>query len=108
MRMLSLFLLLLSGCGGVIRDSRTYRQELEFLGAVTARLAVAQLEQAERAAASGRPGQCVELAEPALVASVRVPWHVASALYLADLEPAPGPAPQVPTSTAWCAERVQP
>lgn len=93
------------GCGGVVRDAKTYRQELLFLEEISKRLAVQQLEQATLAAQASDLERCQRLAEVALIAQARVPYHVAMSMFLADLGKDPGAVPAVPEASAWCTQR---
>lgn len=103
--MTALALVALTACAGVVRDEHVYKQEMAFVGQVTATLAEQQLGQAEAAGQVGDELRCQALAEVALVASIRVPWHLAKARSLAELDDDPGAPPEVPTARAWCAER---
>ncbi len=100
-------LLTLASCASVIRDEHTYRQEHRFLGAVSDRIAGQLLEEAAEAARVGSPGRCERLANDALVAHVRVPYHLAMSLHLAGLGDDPGEPPPVPSAVEWCAARAQ-
>jgi hypothetical protein len=96
--------LALTGCGGVVRNAHTYEQELTFMAGASSVLAQEQLEQASAAARVGDSVRCEKLAEDALTASVRVPYHLAMALFLAEVRDVdPGPPPPVPVASEWCA-----
>lgn len=108
--MMLVALLLFTGCASqVVRDAETYRAELAFLEAAATRSADAALIAAEDAAKSGNLGRCEQLAKDALVARVRVPWHVAKALALAELGDDPGETPPpIDPPGAWCEARIAP
>lgn len=104
---LTLFIATIAGCGGaVVREPHVYRQELLFLSAVTSKLADQQLAAAADAARAGDDVGCATLAKDALLAHARVPYHVAMALSLVDLEEDPGDPPAVPSPAAWCSAQV--
>lgn len=105
-------LVALEACGGVVRDAATYDQELRLMGHITATMAQQQLGEAEAAAKAGNQIRCVALADTALVAAIRVPWHLAMARHLAELDdddPAePGELPEVPIAVEWCKQKAAP
>lgn len=90
-----------ASCSGLVRDAHVYEQELRYMEAAAMVLAQQQLTIAAEAAAFDR-AKCVRLAENALVAQYRVPYHAKMSRFLAGLGDDPGEPPVVPTSEQWC------
>ena len=93
------FLSLWAGCAHIaLRDADTYEAELRLFE----RIALDESELLLQEARKADWAHCMELAEPALVAQVRAPFHVAKALFLAKLGDDPGEAPEIPEARSIC------
>ena len=96
------------GCGGIIRDTNTYKSEVGFLGAAALQQAdsILQLVKVGCRCEGGKftTPTCEQAAHRALVVQSRVPWHTAMMMYnarLVDSRPSVDP-PAVPSPSTLC------
>jgi hypothetical protein len=83
-----------------VRDAEVYEAELRLFERIALEESELLLEVAKEAAWA----DCMELAEPALVAKVRAPYHASKALFLAGLGEDPGAAPEIPSARSVCGD----
>lgn len=108
MRSILLAILLLSGCGSVVRNANVYQNEIGFLREANSRLSKRVLAEAEDAAIMGDTERCVELATDGLPASIGVPYTLDMMLFLVDLAADPGKVPPIPPALVWCQSKGAP
>jgi hypothetical protein len=83
-----------------VRDAEVYEAEIRLFERIALEESELLLEVAKEAAWA----DCMELAEPALVAKVRAPYHASKALFLARLGEDPGAPPEIPSARSVCGD----